>query len=223
MRLRKGIGAAIAIGVAACTAPLVAAAPASATTGNAEVSVVHGIPNTPVDVYVDGKRVLHDFKFGSVAGPLSLHPGKYSVAIRPDNASSKSKPILSATVKLWSGENATLTANLTATGSPALNAFVNPTSAVPAGKARVIVRHVAEAPGVDVYAGSTKVITDLTNPHQAQLVIPAGSVSVSVNVTGTTTTVIGPATFKFKSKTTTIVYAIGSAAAKSLTVAVQTY
>ena len=91
------------------------------------------------------------------------------------------------------------------------------------GDARVIVRHVADAPGVDVYAGNTKVVTDLINPNQATLVIPAGKVSVSVDVTGTTTTVIGPATFNFKAGTTTVIYAIGSAAGKTLTVAVQSY
>ena len=91
------------------------------------------------------------------------------------------------------------------------------------GDARVIVRHLAEAPGVDVYAGTSKVVTDLTNPDQATLVIPAGSVPVSVDVTGTTTTVIGPATFEFKAGTTTIVDAVGSAAGKTLTVATETY
>ncbi len=71
--------------------------------------------------------------------------------------------------------------------------------------------------------GSAKVITDLTNPHQAELVTSAGEVPVHVNVTGTTTTVIGPATLDLKSGTTTIVYAIGSVAGKTLTVAVQSY
>ena len=222
MRLRTGIGA-VVIGAVACAAPLLTATPSSAATSSAEVSVVHGIPNTPVDVYVDGHRVLHDFTFGTVAGPLSLRPGTHTVRIRPDGAPDTSKPILSTTVKLRAGEDATLAADLTASGSPTINAFVDPTSTVAAGRARVIVRHVAAAPGVDVYAGSAKVITDLTNPHQARLVTSAGDVSVHVNVTGTATTVIGPATLDLKSGTTTIVYAIGSVAGKTLTVAVQAY
>ena len=58
---------------------------------------------------------------------------------------------------------------------------------------------------------------------KATLVIPVGKVTVKVDVANTTTTVIGPATFNFKAGTTTVIYAIGSAAGKTLTVAVQTY
>ena len=114
-------------------------------------------------------------------------------------------------------------ADLTASGSPNLSVFADPTTPVAMGDARVIVRHLAEAPGVDVYAGTSKVITDLTNPNQTTLVIPAGSVPVSVDVTGTTTTVIGPATFDFQAGTTTIINAIGSAAGNTLTVATESY
>ncbi|WP_425454185.1 DUF4397 domain-containing protein [Geodermatophilus normandii] len=51
------------------------------------------------------------------------------------------------------GANATVAAHLTADGRPALTPFVNDTSAVPAGQGRVVVRHVAAAPAVDVRAG----------------------------------------------------------------------
>jgi hypothetical protein len=46
---------------------------------------------------------------------------------------------------------------------------------------------------------------------------------VKLDVTGTTTTVIGPAKFDFRAGTTTIVYAIGSAADKTLTAVTQSY
>ncbi len=86
------------------------------------------------------------------------------MAIRPHGASSTSTPILSTTVKLTAGENASIVANLTAKGAPTLNAFGNPTSSLPMGDARVIIRHVPDAPGVDVYAGNTKVVSDPINP-----------------------------------------------------------
>ncbi|MGA2805992.1 MAG: hypothetical protein ABSF89_16660, partial [Acidimicrobiales bacterium] len=131
--------------------------------------------------------------------------------------------VLCACTTCGASENAAIVANLTATGSPTLNVFGDPTSSLPMGDARVIIRHVADAPGVDVYAGNTKVASDLTNPLKATLVIPAGKVTVKVDVANTSTTVIGPATFDFKAGTTTVIYAIGSAAGKTLTVAVQTY
>ena len=81
---------------------------------------------------------------------------------------------MSASETLKADENATIVANLDASGSPTLTAFANPTTPAPAGDAWVLVRHTAEAPAVDVYAGSTKVITDLTNPNSAgPLAVPA--------------------------------------------------
>ena len=98
--------------------------------------------------------------------------GSYAITVRAYKAPSTSAPILSKSVTVTGGEDASIVANLTASGSPTLSVFANPTTPVPVGDARVIVRHVAEAPGVDVYAGTSKVITDLTNPDQAALVIP---------------------------------------------------
>ncbi|MFZ1062405.1 MAG: DUF4397 domain-containing protein [Acidimicrobiales bacterium] len=226
MRLRNRFGT-VAVAVAMLGAGVVASGiPAQAAVAKAEVTVVHGIPNTPVDVYANGKILLNDFVFGKVAGPVALTPGKYTLAIRPHGAAASTTPILSKTISVVGGENASVVANLTATGSPTLSVFANPTTAVAMGDSRIIVRHLAEAPGVDIYAGTTKVATDLTNPHQVTLVIPAANaVPISVDVTGTTTTVIGPANFNFPVGTTTIIYAIGSATASpsTLTVAVQTY
>jgi len=222
MRIRTCVAAAV-VATASAVSPLLVNTPAQATSSSADVTVVHGIPKTPVDVYLDGKLALNDFTFGTVTKPIALAPGSYSIAIRPHKASTKSKPILATTVKVTAGENASIVANLSAKGAPTLNAFRNPTSSLPMGDARVIIRHVADAPGVDVYAGKPKVVFDLTNPRQATLVIPAGKVTVKVDVSRTTTTVIGPATFDFKAGTTTVIYAIGSAAGKTLTVAVQTY
>ena len=221
MRIRTCLGAVAVAAVA--VSPQLAGNPAQAAVAPAVVTVVHAIPKTPVDVYLDGKLALNDFSFGTVTKPISLAPGSYSVAIRPHKASAMTKPILATTLKLSAGENASVVADLNAKGTPSLNAFVNPTGSLAMGDARVIIRHLADAPAVDVYAGKTKVVSDLANPHQASLVVPAGKLSIKVDVAGTTTTVIGPAKFVFKAGTTTVVYAIGNASAKSLTVAVESY
>jgi hypothetical protein len=222
-------GATMAAGL---VAPLLATTPAgaatsvrSATASNvAEVTVVHGIPKLPVDVYVDGKKALKDFTFRTVTPEIAFAPGVYKIAVRPYGASARSKPILAATEKLVAWENATIVANLTPYGKAVLTVFANPTVEPGQGKARVIVRHVADAPAVDVYAGTAKIISHLANPSGKRLVVPAPLKTViRVDVAGTKTTVIGPARLKFGSDTTTIVYAIGSAAANTLTAVVQTY
>lgn len=228
MRMKRWIGATVAgLGLVAAAAALATTASSAATVrtaADAHVTVVHGIPGVAVDVYVDGKVVLSDFTFKTVTSPLALPPGKYRLAVRVHGASPTSKPVLAATEKLNAGENATIVANLTTSGMPTLTVFANPTGAIKKGDTRIIVRHVADAPAVDVYAGSTKVINGLTNPHQATLVIPAAQgVPIKVDVHDTTTTVIGPVTLNFPAGMTTIVYAIGSVTGNTLTAVVQTY
>jgi len=227
MRFRSGIaGLALAL-VVAGAGLLTSSVAAVATSAKAEVTVIHGIPNTPVTVYANNKVLIKRFVFDKTA-TVALTPGKYALAVRAYGAMSTSKPILAATVHVVGGENATVVANLTTAGKPTLSVFANPTTTVPAKDARIIVRHVADAPAVDVYAGATTspaLISGLANPKSSTPAnVPAGSYSISVYPAGTTATpVIGPASFKFSAGKTYIIYAIGSLSGKTLTVAVQTY
>jgi hypothetical protein len=224
MRARNLI-AATAIVAAGAIPALTSASAGAMTTTKASVTIIHGIPATPVDVYVNNKKAINNFTFGTVTKPISLAAGTYAVAIRPHGAAATTKPILKGTEKLTAGENATIIANLTAAGTPTLSVFANPTSSVPAGKARIFVRHLAAAPAVDVYAGSTKVISKLANGKQASLVTTAGKLSIAVSVAGQprSKAVIGPVTLNFAAKATTIVYAIGSATGGTLKAVVQSY
>jgi len=225
MRAPKLAVACLAAGVLCMTVGSAAAVavPASAATGDATVTVVHGIPNTPVDVYANGHKILSDFMFKTVTAPLQLPAGSYTIDVRKAGSSATSTPVLSATESLTAGENATIVAALTASGSPTLTAFANDTSAVSSGDGRVVVRHVADAPAVDVYAGSTKVISGLTSGQQAALTVPAGTVSAKVTLAGQTAAVLGPVNVPIMAGMGTVVYAIGSASGKTLTVVTQTY
>ena len=69
-------------------------------------------------------------------------------------------------VKVPAGANITVVAHLDADGDPKLTPFVNDVSKIPAGDARLVVRHTAAAPAVDVRAGGDPVFTDLTNPKR---------------------------------------------------------
>jgi hypothetical protein len=209
-----------AAGVLAATGA--AALPAQAAS-TATVTVVHGIPDTPVDVYVDGKRAISDFTFKTVTDPISLPAGSHDIQVRPAGAASGSKPILQLSPDLPAGANATVVAYLNASGKPALKPFVNPTTAVPDGMGRLVVRHTAAAPAVDVLAGGKPVITKLTNPNEKMLMVPAGTVSASVAAAGTTKPVIGPVDLPVESGRTLVVYAIGSLEGGSLTAVTQSY
>src|SRR5262245_9051570 len=85
------VGAAVAVG------------PAGAQTADATVVVVHGIPDRPVDVYVNAELTLDDFTFGTVTDPLSLPAGSYELDIRAADASASDAPLLSATADVPGG------------------------------------------------------------------------------------------------------------------------
>ena len=86
--------AAGAVGVAG--ALVLVATPATAA-DTATVSVLHAVPDTPVDVYANGERLLDDFQPGTLTDPLQLPAGSYDLAIFPaDAADGSGTPLLSA-------------------------------------------------------------------------------------------------------------------------------
>jgi hypothetical protein len=130
--------------------------------------------------------------------------------------------VIQANAQVPAGANISLVAHLTAAGEPTLTPFVNDVAKLAAGQARLIVRHTAAAPAVDVRAGGEPVIRGLTNPKQQVLNLPAATVKADVVLAGTDTVALGPADVALKEGVATIVYAIGSAEEETLGLVVQT-
>lgn len=215
----KLIGTAGAVAIAAAVIGMTLPALAGETS---KVSVVHGIPGQPVDVYVNGAKALPDFQPATIAGPLDLPAGSYDIVLTEPGADPAANPLLAVDdVVVPGGRNLSLVAHLTAEGTPTLTAFVNDTSRVAAGNARLVVRHTAAAPAVDVRAGGAAVFLGLTNPNEAKADVAAGTVSVDVVLAGTGNVVIGPVDVNLAEGTATIAYAIGSARKKTLTILTQ--
>jgi hypothetical protein len=199
-----------------------AVSPAHAADG-VKLSVLHGVPDTTVDVYVDGELTLDDFKPGTLAGPLDLEAGTYEVAITAADAEDDSDPVVGPVeLELAGGGNYTAVAHLEEGGDPTATLFENDTTRTDAGEGRLTVRHTAAAPAVDVLAGGDAVVSDLGNPDEEVLELPAGTVKASVAAAGTTDPVIGPVDVAVKDGVSTIVYAWGSLEDDNLEVAVQT-
>ncbi|HEX6872718.1 MAG TPA: DUF4397 domain-containing protein [Micromonosporaceae bacterium] len=194
--------------------------PANAA-ATSKVYVVHGIPATPVDVWVNGAKTLSNFQPKDVAGPLELPEGSYDLALTAPGQPLASAILTVNDATVPGGQNISLVAHLKTDGQPTITPFVNDTSTVAAGKARLIVRHTANAPAVDVRAGSTPVFQNLTNPNEAKGDVNAGTVSADVVAAGTSTVVLGPTDLNLAEGTATIVYAIGSLDAKTLDVVAQ--
>jgi Domain of unknown function (DUF4397) len=211
MRRRTlALGGALALAVALATGGTALAEEEGAAQDTGTVYVVHGVPDTPVDVYVDGQRAIDDFQPGTSQGPVELPAGSHQVALFPaDAADGSGSPLLSASADVPSGGNVTLAAHLDEGGNPKISPFVNDVGSVPAGQARLVVRHTAAAPAVDVLAGGQPVIEGLSNGSQRALEVPAGSVSAAVAAAGTTNPVIGPADLNLQEGTATFVHAVG--------------
>jgi len=217
------LGLALVVGVGAFGgSSLLSAAVAATPAGMATVTVVHGIPNLPVDVYVDGKVALSNFQPETVSAPLSLPAGTYRLSLRKVGASPTSTPILSASATLTAGENVSVVAYLSASGNPELTIFQNNLAAIPAEHGRLVVRHTAAAPAVAILANGATVASGLTNGNQVSLTLPVGTISAAVALSGTTTPVIGPANVTIANGVETIVYAVGSAADHNLALVTQT-
>ncbi|HYN65441.1 MAG TPA: DUF4397 domain-containing protein [Ornithinibacter sp.] len=226
--MRTVLTGAAALAVAAL--PIVAFATPAAAADDASVVVFHGVPGLTVDVYASAdatytaeEALLTDFEPGTITDPVKIPGGTYNLAVFPANADPSGDPAIEAeNVTVPAGANITVAAHLDAAGAPVLTPFVNDVSKVDAGQGRLVVRHTAAAPAVDILAGGTAVFSDLTNPNEKMADLPVGTVSASVALAGTTDPVIGPADVPVQEGTATIVYAWGSAEDANLAVAVQT-
>ncbi|MGV1008232.1 MAG: DUF4397 domain-containing protein [Dermatophilaceae bacterium] len=218
MLLTRAVAAALLAGAASVAAAL----PAHGA-DPAMVSVLHGVPGATVDVYANGTTLLTNFTPGTLTDPVALPAGSYDLKVTAAGAGASGAPIVEAkAVNVPAGANITVVAHLSEAGAPTLTPFVNDVSAVPAGQARLTVRHTAAAPAVDVRANQAPIVTGLTNPNEKSLVVPAGTVNADVVLAGSSTVVLGPAALSLNEGTSTIVYAWGSAQQNTLKLAVQT-
>lgn len=120
-------------------------------------------------------------------------------------------------VKLPDTGNYTVVAHLDAAGKPALTVFKNDTSTIAAGKGRLVVRHAAAAPAVDVKANGATAFANVVNGKEGQADLAAGKITATVTPAGAATpVVIGPADLPVTEGESLVVYAVGSLDAKTL-------
>jgi ABC-type glycerol-3-phosphate transport system substrate-binding protein len=103
---------------------LTAAAVSIAVTGTATaqsstgtVTVVHGVPGLPVDVYVNGEPTLTGFEPGTVTDPIELPAGSYELAVRAAGEPADAAPAISGSADLPAGANASIVAHLDPSGA----------------------------------------------------------------------------------------------------------
>jgi hypothetical protein len=212
-----------AFALALASGALLLPATTASAAGTATVSILHAVPGATVDVYANGKALLTGFKPGTLTDPQMLPAGTYDLKVvaAGDGAGGKAVAELD-NAKVPAGANVTVVAHLDAGGDPELTAYANDVSGLDAGTARLIVRHDAAAPAVDVRADGKVAFSDLKNPKEAKADLPAGTIRADVTLAGKKDRAIGPADVDLAEGTTTIVYAWGSAQDDDLKLAVQT-
>lgn len=209
---KRIIGLAVAL---ATTMALFGAAPAQA--GGASkftLNVVHGIPGLTVDVCVNGAKPITDFEPGDVVSGVKLPEGEYRLKVTPAGEPC-SAAVLSAVADLTGGRNYTVVANLDDHGDPNLALWRNNTRKTDAGEARVVVRQMADAPAVNVWANGSPLNRGNRFDWGSMRGwdVPEGDYEVFVSLAGKTTPVIGPADLSLEAGFRYQVYAWGNGTA----------
>jgi hypothetical protein len=175
----------------------------------ASVTVVHGVPGLRADVYVNGVKRLDGFAAGSMTSPLRLPAGTYVLALRRSGAPAARTPLLAGRIRLATDTNASIVAHLSPSGRPELTVYRNDVSSLPAGRARVVFRHVAAAPRVELQVDGRVLGGAVASDRQRTAVVPAGDHRLLVRLPGGRS-VWGPAMVSLRPGTVYLVYAIGS-------------
>lgn len=200
------------------------------------VTVVHGIPGgdlgldpaLPVDLCVidpatsSESAALAGVPFGASAG-LALPPGFYSLNIRLADATTPCAGAVAVPVSFTVSvaESSTVVAHLSEQGTPTFTKYVNDLQALAADRGRVVVRHAAAAPPVNVFLKGRNVafIRDLRNPEQSvSAALRAGAYRATIYPATGGRRVLGPASIDVAAGQALFIHAVGSLSTGSFTV-----
>src|SRR5579859_3389195 len=118
-------GMLVVLGVLALAVAFMAHSGAASANSKAYVRVVHASPAAgPVDVYVDGSKLLDDFTFGSVTGYVPVSAGAHRIQVAPDGKG-RGASVIDVTVTLNSGAYYTAAALGTKSSGFSLQAFAD--------------------------------------------------------------------------------------------------
>jgi len=199
---------------------------------DAYLYIVHGIPGRdvaananpgfPVDVLISGVCQTRGLAFGTIDGPLTFAPGTYEVQLSPANtlAPCTNPTIIDSQVTLAAGASVSAVASIS-TGQPAFLDFTDNLLPVPAGNARFVLAHAADAG--ELLATLTPVGVENPKPFtltvdagkEGTINVPAGIYLVEVSVAGSTTASASE-TISLANQSAAFSYAAGEAANNSL-------
>jgi hypothetical protein len=188
----------------------------SAQQAPASVTLVHGVRGLIADVYLDGALALPAFEPERTTDPISIPAGPHTVDVRTAGSAASSAPVVSASVDLPPGGQFSAVVHLAQDGSPTVTLYPDDLSQVPAGSAKVVIRHAAAAPPIDVDLDGSQLTTALANTGQADTTTAPGNHTVEVQLQGTPSPALPPEDVPIAEGSSTVLYLVGSASDSSL-------
>lgn len=184
------------------------------------VTIVHGLPEFTADIYVDGELLLSGFQPEEATDPMELPAGSYNVQIRDAGAPKSSEPALEADLDVPGGKNLSVIAHLDGAGEPTVSVFDNDLSRVAAGRARLLLRHQAEAPAVELMVDGASLLTGVASGDEGVSVVPAASHEIVV-ADANGESLVSPTSVDLQDGSAYYLYLIGSSTEANLALMVQ--
>jgi hypothetical protein len=163
--------------------------------GYSRIRVIHNVAKAPnVDVYLDGKNVLSNVPYKAISDYLRVPSGMHQIQV---TAAGTDTILFNLNPTLAPNAQYTVIAHgLVSPNSLALLALQDNVSCPAAGNAHVRFVHAAAgAPNVDIYAGDTKIFSNVaygSTGNPVYLPVAAGDVDISVSPAGSDDIVLGP-------------------------------
>ncbi len=166
---------------AALAGTVVAAGSASAKSvpaASGTVTIVHGVRGLVADVAVDRERVLTGFSAARVTDPLTLSPGRHTVAVT--QTGSGSGPALTAQITVPVNSLQTVAVGLTTAGQRKIFVYRETTVALAGEQGALTVRHVAAVPPVQILVDGKPFGGTLADGDSTTASLPPGKHQVLV-------------------------------------------
>lgn len=153
----------------------------------ANVTVIHAVPaddGFPADVYLNGELIIDGFVFETASEPFTIPAGVAELEIYAEGADPDTdEPAVSDTVTFDAGWDYSVVAQLV-NDAPVLSVFLNDTSQVAAGQARLTVRQASSLSDIDVVLDGNNLFGMLMQATDATADISAGAHDVSFLAAG---------------------------------------
>lgn len=183
------------------------------------------LPSLPINVQIGSICLRQTLSFGETVGPLPVPVGTLPITVSLANIAfpCTNAPLLTLKQSFSANTTLAIVAAETPSGPKLLPVGLTALNSVPAGQARALAVHAANAPAVDVTltesGGRTTTIANLAPGGEGAVVAqPFTPYAVTVAPAGSTTPVAGPIGVSADNRALEALFVVGSAADNTVTV-----